>query len=253
MLEALRPRPFWLWMNLLSLDAPLVALVWQDFLTRCYPSLLRPAGRWVLFLTVWAIYIGDRLIDVRGPATLGESTRHGFYRSHRALARAVLTIVVLGDLSITRLWLRPEVFANGLLAGTGVVCYLAVFPFWRMGGTTWKQPCAALLFTAGVFLIAWTGTANPWSILGAPAAAFGALCLGNMALIEQGRRVWIGMATLAVFCAAMCIRMPHPHWYAAVALTAATLAALDFWGSPLSRDARGVLADLVLLTPLLFR
>ncbi len=192
------PRPFWLWMNLLSLDAPLVALVWQDFLTRCYPSLLWPAGRWVLFLTVWAIYIGDRLIDVRGAATAGESTRHSFYRRNRVVAQLVLTTLVLADLSVTRLSLRPEVLANGLLAGTGVVCYLAVFPFWRMGGTRWKQPCAAFLFTAGVFLIAWTGTANPLTMLGAPAVAFGALCLGNMALVE-GRRaglVWVWRPSL---------------------------------------------------------
>jgi hypothetical protein len=59
-------QPVWLWMNLLSLDAPLVALVWQDLLARCYGTLLLPAGRTVLGLTVWAIYIADRLMDVRG-------------------------------------------------------------------------------------------------------------------------------------------------------------------------------------------
>ncbi len=29
-----KPTPVWLWLNLLSLDAPLVALIWQDFLAR---------------------------------------------------------------------------------------------------------------------------------------------------------------------------------------------------------------------------
>jgi len=37
--------PVWLWMNLLSLDAPLVAVIWQEFAARCYPSVLHPAGR----------------------------------------------------------------------------------------------------------------------------------------------------------------------------------------------------------------
>jgi hypothetical protein len=120
--------PFWQWMNLLSLDAPVLALVWQDYLARCYPSLLRPAGRWVLGLTVWVIYIADRLIDVRRPAMENEPIRHRFYRQNRGLAKVVLTSVAFADLFIALLWLRPAVFSNGLLIGAGVVCYLVVSP-----------------------------------------------------------------------------------------------------------------------------
>ena len=69
--------PVWLWFNLLGLDAPVVALVWQDFLARCYPTILRPPGRAVLGLTVWAIYLADRLLDTRHPA-VWESVRHVF-------------------------------------------------------------------------------------------------------------------------------------------------------------------------------
>ena len=66
--DRVRP-PIWLWFNVLSLDAPLIALVWQDFLSRCYPTMLLPQGRAVRGLTVWAIYLADRLLDVRHPAT----------------------------------------------------------------------------------------------------------------------------------------------------------------------------------------
>ena len=229
--------PFWLWMNLLSLDAPLVALVWQDFLARCYPSLLRPAGRCVLSLTVWALYIADRLIDVRGPAAENEPTRHRFYRQNRGRAKVLLTCVVFADLFIALLWLRRAVFSNGLLIGAGVACYLAVFPFWRLAGLTrWKRPGAALLFTAGIFLVAWTGTVNPWRVLVGPAIALWALCLGNMMLIEwweEGRstaRGWIWMVLLASSCALS----GHSRWYAAVAVTALGLAAV---GLPLDRTS----------------
>ena len=248
--------PFWLWMSLLSLDAPLVALVWQDFLSRCYPSLLRPAGRCVLSLTVWVIYIADRLIDVRGPAADIESMRHRFYRQNRGLAKVLLTCVVFGDLFIALLWLRPAVISNGLLIGAGVACYLAVFPFWRLAGLTrWKRLCAALLFTAGVFVVAWAGIVNPGRVLGGPALAFWALCLGNMMLIEwweESRSTaqgWIWMVLLASACASL----GHSRWYAAVAITALGLAAVDLCGAKLSRGARPVLADMVLLAPLLFR
>jgi hypothetical protein len=47
-----------------SLDAPLVALVWQDFLARCYPHPLLFPARMVLVLTVWAIYIADRSLNL---------------------------------------------------------------------------------------------------------------------------------------------------------------------------------------------
>lgn len=248
--------PVWMWMNLLSLDAPIVALVWQDFLARCYPSLLRPAGRWVLGLTVWIIYIADRLIDVRGPAAANEAARHRFCREKRGLAKALLTTLVLGDLFIAQRWLRPAVLSNGILIGAGVACYLAVFAFWRMAAVIrWKRLCAALLFTAGIFLVAWTGTANPWRVLTEPAVAFCALCLGNMMLIEwreRGRcaeRGWIWMVLLALVCASP----QHARWYTGVAAAALGLAALDLYGRNLSREALPVLADLLLFTPLLFR
>lgn len=248
--------PFWLWMNLLSLDAPLVALVWQDFLARCYPSLLRPAGRCVLSLTVWVIYIADRLIDVRGPAAENESARHRFYRRNRGPAKVLLTCVVFADLFIALLRLRPVVFSSGLLIGAGVVCYFAVFLFWRPTGVIrWKRPCAALFFTAGIFLVAWTGTVNPWRILGPPALAIWALCLGNMMLIQcweedrSASRGWMWMVLLASSCALS----GHSRWYAAVAASALGLAAVDLYRGRLSQDARPVLADMVLFTPILFR
>src|SRR5580658_6901540 len=119
MLNRARP-PLWLWFNLLSLDAPLIALVWQDFLARCYPTVLHPTGRAVLGLTVWAIYLADRLLDVRFPASAAESVRHQIYRRHRVFAQTLFAIVVCIDLVVTLFWLRPAVFDNGLLLTAGV-------------------------------------------------------------------------------------------------------------------------------------
>src|SRR5580693_2859359 len=96
MQKRVRP-PLWLWFNLLSLDAPLIALVWQDFLARCYPTLLLPVGRGALGLTVWAVYLADRLLDVRHVASAIESSRHRFYRRHRRYVVALLAIVVCAD------------------------------------------------------------------------------------------------------------------------------------------------------------
>src|SRR6185295_17351052 len=120
--------PVWLWMNLLSLDAPLVAVVWQDFLARVYPSVLRPAGRWALGLAVWAIYLADRLLDVRFPTSTEETSPHQFYRRNSQLARGALATTLSADLLIGFLWLRHAVFANGLVLSAGVITYLGAFP-----------------------------------------------------------------------------------------------------------------------------
>ena len=251
----MKGEPFWLWMNLLSLDAPVVALVWQDFLARCYAPVLQPSARWVLGLTVWAIYMADRLLDVRHPAAEHETSRHTFYRDNRVPARVLLVAVLLADLSIAVAGLQPAVFSNGLPAGAGVFCYLGIFAFRPVRGRRWKQLSAAILFTTGVFLAAWTQTPRAWSILGWPAAAFCALCLGNLVSIErweQGvatRGEWLWMTLLASLCAAG----GYSRWYAGVALGAAAVAVLDFRSEKLSDNARRVLADAALLTPLLFR
>jgi hypothetical protein len=259
MQKRIRP-PIWLWFNLLSLDAPLIALVWQDFLARCYPTVLHLTGRAVLGLTVWAIYLADRLLDVRCPVPASESIRHQFYRRHRTFAQTLVAIVLGVDLVATLFWLRPAIFDNGLLLTAGVVAYLALFPLTRWGAGAWKKPIAALLFTAGTFLIAWTGAGHPIKQLGWPAAAFCALCLGNLLMIEhwssetrpQGTgipRAWVWLLLLCLCLASA----RSSNWFTAIIFSAAGLCALARWGRKISGDARCVLADALLLTPLLFR
>ncbi len=247
--------PFWLWLNLLSLDAPLVALVWQDFLARCYPSMLRLPGRYVLGLTVWAIYLADRLLDVNHPVAGNESTRHRFYRRHRRPALVLLVIVLLADEFVAFFWLRPAVFWNGIFTGAAVAAYLAIFSFRRNSlGGLWKQASAAILFTTGVFLVAWTGTSQALRNLGGPALMFAALCLANLLLIEhweqkRGSRLWPWLLAFALICI---LAGGQQSWRLAIAASAAALAVLELWGLRLSEDARRVLADAVLLTPLFF-
>jgi hypothetical protein len=258
MKKRVRP-PLWLWFNLLSLDAPLIALVWQDFLARCYPTLLRPAGRGALGLTVWAIYLADRLLDVRHPASAIESIRQRFYRQHRGYVVALLALIVCADALLTTLWLRPAVFDEGLLLTGCVVMYLAAFAFAGWSGIA-KKPLAAVLFTSGTFLIAWTSAGHPVSQLLWPAAAFCALCLGNLLMIERWSQqslphAWsttYELACLMLLCVCLFYGR-NSTWFAAIMMSAAALAALARWGRTISGDARCVLADAVLLTPLLFR
>ena len=261
--------PPWLWPNLLSLDAPLVAAVWQDFVARSFHVPLRPAGRIALFLTVWAIYIADRLLDVRRPANAAESARHRFYRRYRASAGALLAVLLAADFAIVAFWLRPAVLRNGLAPLAAVLVYLAALNIGPSQRRIPKEFAVAFLFTTGTFLVAWTNDpASPLALL-LPAVAFFVLCLANLAAIERWEAAELrrtappahpaaralaraALVWIPLFAAAALAGARDP-WYAAVALSAAAIAGLLCLGGRLPLDARRVLVDAALLTPLLFR
>jgi len=249
--------PAWLWFNLLSLDAPLIALLWQDFLSRCYPTALLLTGRAVLGLTVWGIYLADRLLDVRHPPSASETVRHRFYRQHRAFAKTLFAGVATLDLTLTLFWLRPAVFSNGLILSAGVVVYLGAFPFTGWSSTAWKKPVAAVIFTAGIFLIAWTSAGHGLREFALPALAFCALCLLNLIAIERwnrGTESTVAEKSLWVLLPAACFLAAHGSpWFIAIAVSALGLCALTLFGHRISGNARCVLADALLLTPILFR
>lgn len=259
--------PVWLWANILSLDAPLIAVTWQAFLAKCYAVPLRPAGRLALFLAVWAIYIADRLLDARHPATTVEAARHRFYRNHRRIATVLLAVSLAAALAIAAVWLRPAVLHNGLVPLAAVVVYLAAL---NLGGhrQVAKELVVAFVFTTGTFLVAWTNDpVSPLTLL-APAAAFFLLCLANLAAIEKwewaelrlgaepphvttralvrNARVWIPLVALAAL-----LRGSNP-WYLAIGISAALTGVLLYAGERLRIEVRRVLVDAVLLTPLLF-
>lgn len=78
--------PWWLWLNVLSLDAPFVAVLWQTALAHCYRVQLLPGAQVSLFLAVWVIYMVDRVLDSSAPVEGGAFTaRHSFYRRNRRL------------------------------------------------------------------------------------------------------------------------------------------------------------------------
>jgi len=259
--------PLWLWPNLLSLDAPLIAVLWQGFLAQRYAVPLRPAGRLALFLAVWAIYIADRVLDARRPAVTAEAARHRFYRRHRRFASTLLAALLVSAAAIAAVWLRPSVLRNGLVPLAAVVVYLAVL---NLSGARQlaKELVVAFVFTAGTFLVAWTNDpVSPWTLL-APATAFFLLCLANLAAIEKWEweelrrgaepphattramvravRVWVPLLAVAALC-----RAGDP-WYRAIGLSAAGIAALLYAGRRIAPETRRVLVDTALLSPLLF-
>lgn len=260
--------PVWLYPNLLSLDAPVVAVVWQSFLAHCYLLSIRESGRVVLFLSVWWVYLADRLLDVRRPARALEPARHRFYRRYHKQAQWLLAAVSLLNLLLIIFWLRPAVFHNGLIALAGISVYF-VLVHTRRSLLLPKELAAALLFTLGTFLVPWTIAAHPFEQLLRPAAVFLLLCFANLVAIETWEwrelrggepprphpftvassrflPVWTPLLALA------CLLPGEAPFYRAVALSAVATALLFARGGRMSLEARRALVDGVLLSPLLF-
>ena len=178
-----RSVPLWLWPNLLSLDAPIIAVLWQGFLAYRFAVPLRPAGRLVLGLTVWAIYLLDRILDARVPPSSREPARHRFYRRHGIVMTALFALVSIADMLVALRWLRPAVLHDGLLPLAGVLLYLAAVHLSGKSLQGTKEIATALLFTGGTFVAAWSSLPCPQ--LAWAAIAFFVLCLANLVAIES--------------------------------------------------------------------
>jgi hypothetical protein len=248
-------RPLWLWPNLLSLDAPLVALVWQLLFARCFQAEWRALEAVLLALTVWLIYAGDRMLDSLGSkAADSRVPRHEFYRLHwRAVLPLWIAILALAAwLALTRL--DPYLLRRGLLLLSAVAAYLAMVHaapvrFRRL----WpKEAAVAILFALGASLDAWTRVRSAEDAL--TIALFSGLCWINCRAIDawEHRSVWptARLAACIAVAAAVTLAAHRPILASAEAASALAFIFLDRSRLRLSSDALRVLADVALLSPL---
>lgn len=262
-----RRTPLWLWPNLLSLDAPLIAVLWQGFLADQLHVPLPVAPRVVLGLTAWAIYLLDRIFDARKPESEHEPARHRYYREHLQLSRFLACAVLIADVVVAVVWLNPIILREGLIPLAAVALYLAACHITEPRILIPKEIAAALLFSGGTFIGFLARV--PLQSLFWPATAFFALCLMNIVAIEtweshqltkgdvfqphsstrwlvRNYSLWAPAAVLA------CAMIGRGEWYSSVALSASGCVVLFWTGNRISMDARRVLIDSVLLVPLFF-
>ncbi len=250
----MRPQ-FWLWPNLLSLDAPVVALLWQAFFLRCLGAPLNLVPALFLSVTVWLIYVGDRLLDARNGSCA--TMRHAFYRKHHRgflyVWLAVFSATALGIVfGLGRGYVAP---GAGVMAGV-LLYLLVVHALWggkpRLG---FKEAGVAILFALGTSLPAWGWIHTPSDAF--TVVLFSALCWLNCVAIEQWES---GPSTLPVriigsviaVLGLVLLHRDRPILSSAVAISLFALVFLDAVRLRISRDALRVLADAALLTPLLF-
>lgn len=177
----------WLWPNFLSLDAPLIAVLWQVLLTRDLGVYVRAGEPLVLGLCVWLVYVADRLLDALRPLQgEWEPARKTFYRRHLWIASMAALSLLSVTIPLAYCVLRRSTFYAGLALTVPVISYFALIHLLPVGWRArWpRELVVACLFTSGTFLAIWTGNHKSLYSLWAPALLFFLLCWTNCAAIE---------------------------------------------------------------------
>ena len=265
---------WWLWPHVLGLDAPLVALAWQDWWGRAVYRPPAPSQRVILGLGVWLIYLADRLADsARGSPGEGTTARHAFAGARRFPLLLLATAIALALTALAPLLLPPDQFRHGLVLLAAASAY-----FWsihRKASPRWtrylpKEAVVGGMFALGTVFFVLCGPVPMPGRLVTAVVLFGAACFLNCALITAwechpcDRRDPASLLNafpaladggLCKACWGLALAAGALGWgwraaiFAPVALAAVLLAALDRWRGRFSANALRCLVDLVLLTP----
>jgi hypothetical protein len=269
-------RQRWLLLgNLTSLDAPAVAVSWLLLLGGCFHLPVARGDVLALFLTVWLIYLVDRFVDSLSVQPEGpRSARQTFCASNRGPWLSLLLLVGFVDAAIVSFTLDRAVVVRGIFLGSIVLAYLTINwwcdKVWM--GLPIKEAIIGSLFSAGTLVglgSRLVGLPVPMLLAG---CLFALLCFANCITIASWERnldriqnkhsiatqfgpvLRLGKlltATLVVGSISLvCIDFAAWPMAMCVAVSSLALAALN--KIRICRDERSALADLVLLTPVIF-
>ena len=144
--------PAWLWPNVLALDAPFVAIAWQEAFTRMMNSGITLPQRLLLFLAVWFVYIVDRWLDARRNDWVDLAPRHRFHIRFHAVGPAMAISIALTATAIAVHELPPIAWlcATVLAIPTALHCcrsngsFLPILP---------REVIVGTVFAGGCFLV----------------------------------------------------------------------------------------------------
>jgi len=166
----------WQWPNVLAIDAALIAVLWQATLARALELPLAVPAYFVLGLSVWLTYMGDRLYDVKSrEIAMLLSARHQFAkRFRRGLWFIWFAVLAVNLVSATQL--SPAQLKHGVFLL--VVCLSYTLLNQKLSRRFFpKELCVALIYAGGV--VVFIPVSVPLIFMG----GFTGLCLLNCLLI----------------------------------------------------------------------
>jgi hypothetical protein len=283
--SALRLRALERW-HLLSLDAPTVSALWTWFVARSFGVHATPATLAAMFVAVWMLYAGDRLLDARAarhnPSVVLED-RHRFHALHAraftiALFAAAFALALLlpaiphallaryaGLSALLALWLatihrsrRPALLPKELAVGV-FFALACVLPAQQAGAPLLGAAATVLALTLMCcgncfFLFAWEA---PHTTAAIPTPSAGPATPAHWSAHLSARY----LPRLAVAAILVCIAAASLHLRdraiaaepaLAASLSIALLLLLHRLRARIAPTTLRALADAALLTPLLF-
>ncbi len=270
-------KPLWLYPNLLSLDAPLVAVAWLHVFAQTWRLGYHPWEAYVtLALAVWAIYVADRLLDVSllgGPGGKLEA-RHQFHNRHRKLFGIAVIAALLVAVVLVVTKMPMTIYRHLLLGGVLVAGFFGLSMLSSQDSDEVPHSKNILAGVTFAFGTAMTAHLYRWEygvyelLVSREFLSFAVLCVLNISAIdlwEHAARssdletkasdelaLTLPLTLLGAFALASALRdmTTRPFFYA-ILTGAALLYVLNRSRSRFSLDALRVLADVSLLVPIL--
>jgi hypothetical protein len=179
--------PWWLWWNILSGDAPTVALAWALVFTRASGGRLSVAEAITVVLSVWIIYVSDHLLDsCTRTDQAGLAERHLFCSRHRFPLIGLVAVAGAVIFWLTTCRLHVVEMIAGVELGLILLLYMAIIHAAR-GRVVWALPkeiAVGFLFAFGTALPCWSKSAGFSWANGFPCFLFALLCSLNCVSIE---------------------------------------------------------------------
>ncbi|MEP2775257.1 MAG: hypothetical protein ABJQ29_01835 [Luteolibacter sp.] len=269
--------PLWLYPNLLGLDSPAVAVAWQWIFAKCFDTAFPPILHLILGLSVWCIYLADRIYDVlsaKHPETGTDRMR--FTHRHLGLLFRVMLIASTVNLYLIIRHVPLHLIVSGLVTALLLAIYYAlrINSRSRVNAIVPREILCGMLFALGCAITphAFEADTHDASSFWIAVGSLGLVCSASCILIsfwerdedlavndvsiatdhsKVDRHMLLALPLLAALCIPAALSGNWPI-YASVAVSAIALLLMLRFQEMLSKSLLRVLADAVLLTPLIF-
>ncbi|MEY2551556.1 MAG: hypothetical protein QOG12_1700 [Verrucomicrobiota bacterium] len=216
-----------IWLNLVCLDAPLVAIVWLWLFARTFQVPFQIGNGLALFLTAWLIYLADRFADSSTlKPDLPRSLRQDFCLQHREHWIVMIALVTGFDAYVIWRTTALQTFLAGAVVGLVAVIYLVVnHPL----GLVWrslpaKEVAIGILFALGTIVALLPGIPTTGSFASA-ILTFAALCsLNCISIATWEREIDRAQRKVSLATRHPCVAQQGRNFCVILALTAFVLA-----------------------------
>lgn len=270
-------KPFWLYPNLLSLDAPFVAVAWLYVFSKTWRvDILQWPAYVSLGLVVWIIYAADRLLDASMHNEEGGKikARHEFHRRHKGFFRIGLVVASLTALVLVVGGLSVSIYSYAVIGAILVATFFALSFYSTLGPDELpyaKNIIAGTTFAFGTAMLAIAETSFYWKdlVFSPELICFAVLCVLNISAIDLWEHANRSIDLEIKAADELALTLPltllggaailfawrehesmRPFFYA-ILTGAALLQILNRNRNRFSMDALRVLADVALLVPIL--